>query len=988
MKRCLGCMNLINDDAVICPECGYVAGTGSSVSSCLQPGITLGKRYLIGKMIGGGAFGCTYVAWDLKLDRRVAIREYLPGEFAARAADGVSVIVFEGEKKQQFERGKEKFSAEAKKLAQFQSEAGIVEVYDCFEANNTSYYAMEYLEGELLQTRIERDGKIAVAESLKLIKPVIESMIRVNAAGMLHRAIAPDNIFLTKEGGAKLIDFAAARSVTATHSRSLTMLVKTGFSPEEQYRSSNAWGSYTDVYSLAATLYQMITGTAPVDAMERRLALEKGKKDPLKPARKLDKHIPENIEAAIHNAMIPEAKDRTPDMETLKKELYSDQSVARRNLKIDKLKIYKWPKWLRVGMPVALMVLVLGAGFFAFGKSSMGKRIFSGFGKQNSQENMISVPKVEGLEQNEGIALLENAGFRVKIVDSIESEYIEPGYIVLQGIPEGRMLAAGSIVELKISKGGAIKEAENGKATVPYLVGASIEQAKADLAFAGLGEPEIEEKEDKNIAKGHVISQSVDYGTELDEGSVIKLVVSKGWPEDEKEEKKPNENWKISATPVPGAVTENAENNKTTPAVSGGSKATASVTAKGSATPTKKPTASVKPGNTGPAVSGKITTPAAEDTPTNTPTNTPTAKKDTPTPEPVYTYYMGDIQIDKEQANDTTAGLYLNKYGTPTHKLYWFKTDSNGNWTTERTEEFLEIKDYYYNQCQGGGYADGRHMTDYEMFLYGTDIVSGGGDFRYRRAFKYWPEYYSTYGIEMDDENDWNKYLDDLSEKLYWQNTSRFVDEIDKYLAIDPDSLTEGTRFGGFTKYDEGWEDFDSVWKTSAPSDTRYTKFTSTGKSKTENGSKYYEYSVKGYCYYYKGDKVLSFHTDILNPLGIDDNLHYVDDWDNSLPDSFVSEAKKLGKIWSVGRNSYEVDSYDNIVQESFEHHSIYEAFPYWNIADNPFCVYSDTGEKSYWSHCFDHELYWEGPDSGFFDKLFADSDEIKEKWILNDTLY
>lgn len=148
-------------------------------------------------------------------------------------------------------------------------------VFDSFEENGTAYLVMEYLEGETLTALLEREGKLEPERAITLLEPVIRSLETVHATGIIHRDIAPDNIFLTKDGRVKLIDFGAARYATTSHSRSLTVIIKPGYSPEEQYRSRGEQGPWTDVYALAAVLYRTITGETPPDALERRAFYEK-----------------------------------------------------------------------------------------------------------------------------------------------------------------------------------------------------------------------------------------------------------------------------------------------------------------------------------------------------------------------------------------------------------------------------------------------------------------------------------------------------------------------------------------------------------------------------------------------------------------------------------------------------------------------------------------------------------------------------------------
>lgn len=371
MNRCLGCMAEMPDEYKYCPHCGYAPGTPAESALHMKPGTILAERYLIGKVVGYGGFGVTYIAWDDVLQQRVAIKEYLPSEFATRAPGHSQVTIFTGDRAQQFADGMVKFVDEAKRLAKFQNEPGIVRIYDSFEANSTAYIVMEYLEGETLATYLQREDKVSVEQSIQMLTPVIQSLEVIHREGIIHRDIAPDNIFLTKDKQVKLIDFGAARYATTSHSRSLTVLIKSGYSPEEQYRSRGEQGPQTDVYALAAVLYNMITGVTPPDALERRALLENKKKDTLAPPSKFCK-ISKNQENAILNAMNIYAEARTPTAKDFLSDLTSTSQVQRVAEKIRTLDLMRWPLWAKVVIPtfgaaaIAALVLLL-TGVIEFG---------------------------------------------------------------------------------------------------------------------------------------------------------------------------------------------------------------------------------------------------------------------------------------------------------------------------------------------------------------------------------------------------------------------------------------------------------------------------------------------------------------------------------------------------------------------------------------------------------------------------------------------
>lgn len=523
-KRCLGCMELFGDEFQICPHCGYIVDTPAEEAIHIEPGALLHDRYIIGKVLGYGGFGVTYLGWDGKLEQKVAIKEYLPGEFSTRMPGQSQVTVFNGEKNEQFHDGLKKFVEEAKHLAKFKNESGIVKIFDSFEENDTAYIIMEYLDGETLTAYLKQVKTIPEDEAVAMMMPVMESLQIVHEEGLLHRDIAPDNIFLTKSGEVKLIDFGASRYATTSHSRSLTVIIKPGYSPEEQYRSRGDQGPHTDVYALSATLYKMITGKTPPDAMERRAKYETQNKDILEDPHKLTKGISKNRENAIMNALNVRIEDRTPDIPTFIKEINADPPAKRVYGKIKKIDLYSWPIWLKILVPAVLsLVIVFGVLL------STGIVDFSLFTEEIViPEGVVTVPDVEGMYKDEAISAIEASQLLASTDGTFESEYIPAGKIVLQTPMGGSYMNKNSSVLLMVSSGKGVEAAVDGVSTVPYVIWDSRADAIAKLLAAGLGEPIIEEQYNENVTADHVISQSIDAGASVDEGTVITLTVSLG----------------------------------------------------------------------------------------------------------------------------------------------------------------------------------------------------------------------------------------------------------------------------------------------------------------------------------------------------------------------------------------------------------------------------------------------------------------------------
>lgn len=207
-------------------------------------------------------------------------------------------------------------------LAKFVNHPGIVSVRDYFKENNTAYLVMLYLEGITLKEYLEkRGGKIDYATALKIMMPVMDALRELHKIDMLHRDISPDNIYITGEGQVKLLDFGAARYAMGEHSRSLSVVLKPGYAPEEQYRSKGKQGPWTDIYAVGATLYKAITGTLPPEALDRL------DEDTLElPSQNGIRIIP-RAEQALLKAMSVRAGGRFQDMETFQQALMEENTV-------------------------------------------------------------------------------------------------------------------------------------------------------------------------------------------------------------------------------------------------------------------------------------------------------------------------------------------------------------------------------------------------------------------------------------------------------------------------------------------------------------------------------------------------------------------------------------------------------------------------------------------------------------------------------------
>lgn len=499
-KRCMGCMKTYSEEFDVCPHCGYVEGTPAKEVYHMEPGTVLHGKYIVGRTVGYGGFGVTYIGWDFVLEQVVAIKEYLPSEFATRVPGEETITVYTGDRANQFAMGRDKFFDEAKRLARFNGLEGIVEIKDTFTDNDTAYIVMEFLEGETLKERLAREGRFGPDEALPIIKTVLQTLEEVHKENIIHRDIAPDNIFLCSDGSIKLIDFGASRYATVQHSKSLSIILKEGYAPEEQYRSKGEQGSWSDVYAVGATLYKMLTGVTPEDAMER------AENDKLKPVSKFGVKLSKSEETALMNAMNVFSEDRTQTAEQFMQELDAD-SVKRKERTRKKIDLGKWPLWSKI--LVGCIALVLAAtGFLLSQKSSFAL-----------EDGQAYVPEVINMKDSKAQKKVEKNNLVLKIIGQEKSDKVDESKVMTQYPDSGRIVNEGELVEVQISAGNTVVMVD--------LSGKSQAEAKEILELLGFSK--IEFKEKKSAAPvGTVINQSVKAGDDASVKKRLVITISKG----------------------------------------------------------------------------------------------------------------------------------------------------------------------------------------------------------------------------------------------------------------------------------------------------------------------------------------------------------------------------------------------------------------------------------------------------------------------------
>ena len=271
-NRCYSCMQPLDTPGAVCPHCGYdnTKAPAQQPDYILPCGTVLDGRYVLGKMLGQGGFGITYIAYNLTLDTQVCIKEYFPAGAAMRStSNGRMVLWSGGDNAAELKRGRESFVREARKAVKLRDLTHVVKVWDVFYENETAYIAMDYIDGETLKSWLLKRGEpIDVKTCLRLLEPVMRDLEQIHKRGIIHRDIKPDNLMLTPGGDLILLDLGAAKDLTGKGGQSSHVVASQGFSPLEQYRERGNIGPWTDVYAMCATIYYCVNGTllpAPLD---------------------------------------------------------------------------------------------------------------------------------------------------------------------------------------------------------------------------------------------------------------------------------------------------------------------------------------------------------------------------------------------------------------------------------------------------------------------------------------------------------------------------------------------------------------------------------------------------------------------------------------------------------------------------------------------------------------------------------------------------
>ena len=350
--------------------------TDTLASHILSPGTELTHNYIIDKILGEGGFGITYSGTMKLTGEKVAIKEYFPNGLAHRERNAKNepyIVPFYG-MEDAFQKGLQHFINEASILKEFHNLNSIVSVKDVLETNGTVYLVMEFIDGITLKQYVKDNGALSFQELLPLMKPVIQSLIQVHKQGLIHRDISPDNLMIGIDNQLHLIDFGAASIENGHDEKTMTVILKSGYAPPEQYLSDGKQGAWTDIYALCATMYMTLTGFAPSESIRRI------QKDEL-PALAEHADITSWQAAAIEKGMSLTSADRFQNMESLyqaliippiemdsKRRSYQNTLEETKTVMKNDAKNSRQRKPLYAGILVAFLFVAIFASASYFGK--------------------------------------------------------------------------------------------------------------------------------------------------------------------------------------------------------------------------------------------------------------------------------------------------------------------------------------------------------------------------------------------------------------------------------------------------------------------------------------------------------------------------------------------------------------------------------------------------------------------------------------------
>jgi serine/threonine protein kinase len=360
-ELCINCFKPTGGEEV-CMHCGYIQADKPKQICHLYPHTILHNKYIIGRVINNGGFGVVYKAYDMHLDTVVAIKELLPTQnsMVTRMPPSANVIPVNDERNEAFKNYKLKFMEEARIMAQFSNCDSIVHIYDFFEENNTAYLVMEFLEGKTLREKLnENNDRIPYNEAINIMMPIMQALNLIHKSNIVHKDVSPDNIFICNDGRIKLIDFGAAKFGDNSAINDEAVVTKPGYTPPEQYRLNGEVGAYSDIYSVGAVLYTILSGRIPDESIDRI------EHDNLAKLSKLGVDLPIYAEKSIMKALALKSSARFKSMDDFINAINGKKKADFPEVELKKKKILR-----AVIVAVALVIMILAVVIAFVVKSS------------------------------------------------------------------------------------------------------------------------------------------------------------------------------------------------------------------------------------------------------------------------------------------------------------------------------------------------------------------------------------------------------------------------------------------------------------------------------------------------------------------------------------------------------------------------------------------------------------------------------------------
>lgn len=449
----------------------------------LAAGTIVYDQYVIDSVLGEGGFGITYLATKQDTGNMVAVKEYFPLAYGRRDGDTDQIHPIE-KKEMEYRRGKERFVREASVLQQFDYLESIVKVWDCFEINGTAYIIMDYIDGITLKEYVAGHGGLNYDEWMKMLSPVLRSLITLHKHGVIHRDISPDNLMIGMDNRLYLIDFGAARELE--YGKTTTVLLKVGYAPPEQYLHDGELGPWTDIYAICATTYTALCGKIPADAVARLQGA------PLVPLAEQGMLLEDWQWSAIQRGMRMRAAERYQNVE----ELYDALTVATCEEELPTVmdtelersvqkKIKRWERYFSRWESGAITAVMLAVIVLAGWQVSGWMRQRRGVAEQEQtaatqstteqrtaritteQIKVCKMPDVAGMPEENARSKISQVDSRIQVrVKRQSSETVDKGLVILQSVEADTQYNEGAIAEivLTISDGKAQKETATGNA--------------------------------------------------------------------------------------------------------------------------------------------------------------------------------------------------------------------------------------------------------------------------------------------------------------------------------------------------------------------------------------------------------------------------------------------------------------------------------------------------------------------------------------------